>query len=195
MFVDTLKEVDDGGYHFFYQITQQVPAVVPVMRMGDWLGTYLAACVLLLLVIVLFLRGQRNGAAFVSLAVFLLGVFFVEVVCRLVEAPRPSNAETQVDAMEMTRSFPARGVLMFAMTAVLLHVAIWTSGKRLALQLLLTAAVPLLVSWVAVSQLALGLHFVTDVVGGLAGGAALGLLATRFLPRTRQHASSSELDT
>src|SRR5215471_19175873 len=78
MFVDTLKEVDEGGYHFFYQITQQVPAVVPVMRMGDWLSTYLAACVMLLVVLALFLREKRNAAVFVSLAVFLLGVFFVE---------------------------------------------------------------------------------------------------------------------
>ncbi len=42
----------------------------------------------------------------------------------------------------------------------------------------------MLIKWVAISELILDLHFVTDVAAGLFGGLALALFATRFWTAT-----------
>jgi membrane-associated phospholipid phosphatase len=182
MLVELFKSMDYGGYYFFRHLARQNPEILPAFRLGDWLGSYFVVGFMFLVAVILLLVQARTRAAQVSVGAFVLGVIFVEILRNVVAAHRPPDAQDLVDADEMLRSFPAREVFTVTLAGVLLLFAAWGSVRKTPLRLLLTAAVVVLLLWVAMSQLILGLHFVTDVMGGLAGGIGLGLLASRFFP-------------
>ena len=186
MLVDMFKEVDGGGYEFFQYLTKQNPALLDPMQLGTWISSYIGVGLALLLAVLLYVLHGRTRAAQVSLAAFLFAVVLVEVLRHLVGARRPGNAEAFVDADEMTRSFPARGVFLFSLCGVLLLFAAWGALSSTWKRVLVSANIVALILGVAFSQLVLQLHYVTDVIGGLFGGLALALLATRFFAYERE---------
>jgi membrane-associated phospholipid phosphatase len=182
MLVELFKSMDYGGYYFFRHLARQNPEILPPFRLGDWLGSYFVVGFVFLVAVILLLVQARTRAAQVALGAFVLGVIFVEILRNVVAAHRPPDAQDMVEADEMLRSFPAREVFTVTLAGVLLLFAAWGGLHTTTLRLLLTAAVVGLLLWVAMSQLILGLHFVTDVMGGVTGGIGLGLLASRFFP-------------
>jgi membrane-associated phospholipid phosphatase len=180
MLVELFRSIDYGGYYFFRHLAGQNPQILPPFRAGDWLGSYFVVGFMFLVAVILLLVQARTRAAQVALGAFVLGVILVEILRNVVAAHRPPDAQDLVDADEMLRSFPAREVFTFTLAGVLLLFAAWGGVHKTTFRLLLTTAVVVLVLWVAMSQLVLGLHFVTDVMAGLAGGIALALLASRF---------------
>jgi undecaprenyl-diphosphatase len=184
MFVDLFRNLDNGAYNFFDFQSKNVPALVAGMQVGDWVSGIFVPAILVLAAAGIFLTRHRNVAALLSLAAFLLGVIFVEILPMLVAAHRPEGTQYRLDAAEMLRSFPARGVFLVTLAAVLVAFAAADVVRRPAPRILIFAGLLVLTVWVAMSQLMLRLHFVTDVMAGLAGGLALGLLATRFFPAT-----------
>ena len=146
-------------------------------------------CILLLVVVVFLVRGRTRSAQ-VSLAALVIGLILVETMRHTVGARRPGNAETFLAPEEMTRSFPARSVLLFTLAGVLLIFAAWGALSSTWMRLMVTVVMVVVVLGVALSQLMLQLHFVTDVVGGLFGGLTLALLASRFFEERRDAGST-----
>jgi membrane-associated phospholipid phosphatase len=180
--VELLTNTDYGTYYFFRHEAQQLPGLDVAMQLGDLLATAVAASLVLMLATILFVMRGELRAALVGVLIFMAGVILVEIFQNLLAVQRPAYAGELVSAAEMARSFPARGVFIFTLASTLLLFAAWCSLHHTGLRLLVTANLTVLVLWAAMSQLALGLHFVTDVIGGLVGGLALALLATRFFP-------------
>jgi membrane-associated phospholipid phosphatase len=185
MLVELFRSMDYGGYYFLRHLAGQNPQILPAFVLGDRLGSVLVVALTIVVAVILLARQGRNQTAQVALGAFALGVILVEILRNVVAAHRPPDAQDLVDADEMLRSFPAREVFTFTLAGVLLVFSAWGSLHKTTLRLLLTTAVVVLVLWVAMSQLVLGLHFVTDVMAGLAGGVALALLASRFFHPAR----------
>ncbi len=181
MVVDLLKSMDYGGYYFFDWAAIHNPVLADIMLPARWVGSYGAGVVSLLAVVCLVAQ-RRIPAALISFGALAAGILGVEILRYAVAAHRPANAQHLVNAAEMMRSFPAREVFAFSLAGTLLILAAWPSLPNTALRVLLTAGIVALMFWVALSQLVLGLSFVTDVMGGLAGGLAVALLARRLFP-------------
>jgi membrane-associated phospholipid phosphatase len=185
MLVNVLQGMDNGGYYFFRHKAQHYPDLVPVMQVGNVLGGTVFIVVLAVLAVLLFMSRRQGRAAVVTAAGLLAGVVLADVVSSLVSARRPEDAQNLVDADQMFNSFPARSVFLFTLAGILFLYAIGPSLTGRLHRALMTACVVVLILWVCMSQLFLGLHFVTDVMAGLAGGVALGLLCGRLMPRAR----------
>jgi membrane-associated phospholipid phosphatase len=185
MLVDLLKTMDFGGYYFFDFAATHHPWLAEVMLPARWVGSYGVGIVFALGVSCLLIQ-RRLPAVLISIGALTAGVLGVEMLRYAIAADRPANAQKLVDADEMLRSFPAREVFAFTLAATLLLVAAWTLLPNTALRLVLTAGIVALVLWVALSQLVLGLNYVSDVMAGLAGGLALTMLASRFFATPRK---------
>jgi undecaprenyl-diphosphatase len=190
--VEFLKSVDDGAYYSLDHTARQIGRIEQAMRLGDSLGTYLGVAAVLLFALILLAVQRRWRAALGVLVAFVFGVALVETMRTLLPAPRPLVARRSVDAAEMMRSFPSSKVFLFTLAAVFLLFALWPISTRKSARALLTPGVVVLILWVAMSQLMLGLHFVTDVSAGLFGGIALALLASRFFPPTPREMKNEE---
>jgi undecaprenyl-diphosphatase len=184
MLVDLLKSIDYGGYYFFDWAATHHPWLAEIMLPARWIGSFGVGAVFLLAVI-LFVVQRRIPAALISFGALAGGVVCVEILRYTIGAHRPANAQKLVAADEMLRSFPAREVFAFTLASMLLLFAAWAALPNTALRLLLAAGVIALMLWIAVSQLVLGLSFVTDVMAGLAGGLAVALLASRLFHRAK----------
>ena len=182
MLIEAIKGIDHGGYYFFRHKAQHHPDFVPIMQAGDWLGSLWVVALLMALALLLFVARGSTRAALVALLFFVFGIVLVEALRYLVPGKRPEDAQNLLGGDEMLRSFPARSVFLVTLAGALLVAALWRLLDGAILRVAMAAGVALLVVWVSLSQLFLGLHFVTDVVAGLAGGLALALLCSRFLP-------------
>ncbi len=113
-----------------------------------------------------------------------LGYLIIKGVTGLAQRPRPADAENVLGAGAVYTSFPSRGVFLAAfawlMVALALEGRLKARSVRVGVYALAAAAIVV----VCVSQLWLGLHWVTDVLAGLTGGVGLGLLG-RWVIQTR----------
>jgi membrane-associated phospholipid phosphatase len=174
--MDPFRPVDWGAYYLFDFVAQKHPGLVSLAQIYDALSGYVA-CTLLMAVLawLLWRRGQTK-AALVNLAVFAVAVAVVEIVRWAVGRTRPDEAERMVGPEGMLGSYPARHVFLFTMAMLLVAFA---EGARLSARRRLAFGifVALMIVCVCGSQLLLRLHFVTDVVAGLFGGAGCALAA------------------
>ncbi len=180
---ELLKSIDKGAYYAFSEEIKKSSLLVQLLQAGDWVGSYIGVVLVMALACALLLTQSRVRAAAVAAIAVALGALAVEGVHAAVPVPRPDNAANLVNATEMLHSFPAREVFTFTLAGTLLVFAAWGSLQSWPGRLTVTAVVIVLVLWVAMSQIMLVLHFVTDVAAGLFGGLALALLVTRLIAR------------
>ncbi|MSQ93978.1 MAG: phosphatase PAP2 family protein [Gemmataceae bacterium] len=179
--MDAIEALDWGAYSNFDHQVQSFPQILPIMRVGFYLGDYLAIGVLFSLAAVLFaVQGKHRSAqvAAVALAV-ALGLIFAARA--LVPRMRPGNAQNWLGPYEMQGSYPSAAVFLFTLAMVMLACAVWAwlhSARQRALYLALATV---LTVWVCMAQFYLCTHYLTDVLGGLAGAALVGWIACRFL--------------
>src|SRR5438105_2200038 len=102
-----VSSVDYGAYYFFRYTAQHYPELVSVMQVGNFFGTYVIIAAVALVAVTLLLLGGRLRAALLSLAIFALGVIFVEIVRTALGERRPDDAQALVAAEDMIGSFPA----------------------------------------------------------------------------------------
>ncbi|HEU0078897.1 MAG TPA: phosphatase PAP2 family protein [Longimicrobiaceae bacterium] len=151
------------------------PGWVPFFKLVSLLGSNWG--VILGLGIAVWLRGRRTAYALAG-ALAVEGVVNV-VLNRLFHVPRPHHPSIVVYEQVPLSSFPSGHVF----TAAVVWGALWLYGGVPA------AAAALAVLAVAVARLGLGVHFLGDVLGGLAFAAAL-LLPFRWLwPRVLRWAA------
>ncbi|HLL45726.1 MAG TPA: phosphatase PAP2 family protein [Longimicrobiaceae bacterium] len=152
------------------------PAWVPFSRLVSLLGSNWG--VVLGLGIAVWLRGRRTAYALAG-ALAVEGVVNV-VLNRLFHVPRPDHPSIVVYEQVSLSSFPSGHVF----TAGVVWGALWLFGG------IPFAVAALAVLAVGVSRLALGVHFLGDVLGGLASAAIL-LLAFRWAwPRVQRWAAN-----
>jgi undecaprenyl-diphosphatase len=170
-----LEGLNWGTYYFFRFEANRARALQDFMLAGDWLGSYLGVALVLTLALICTPGAQRPRAFLVASAGFLFAALLVEGLKAAIDRSRPPDAEKILGA-NMSSSFPCRAVLFAAFALIMLARALehWTPGRvqRAAVY----AAAGLGVVLVCVSELWLGLHWLTDVLAGLSGGIALALV-------------------
>ena len=186
--MDAIESLDWGTYaHFRFQAQQlglqakQFPATAQVMQDYYSLGSYVVAGLFIVLTILLFLLQKKHRSALVALLTFGAAVALIEGVRHLVPRRRPPDAQDWLGADHMLGSYPSTAVFLLMLSMILLGFAgrdlvqrRWLRGVGVLLAMLLTVAV-------CMSQFFLALHFLTDIIGGIVGAAAFGLIAGRFL--------------
>jgi membrane-associated phospholipid phosphatase len=185
--LELLQSVDKGTYYSFSDAAQKHSLLATIAQIGHLLGSYIGIGLFALLTLILLLVQGRRRAAVATVFALAVGVAGVETLRSRVPAARPDAVAGSVSADEMQRSFPSSEVFSFTMVATLFLISAWGAllSARGALaagtiRWVLAGLVTVLILWVAMSELLLDLHFVTDVAAGLFGGLALALLAHRF---------------
>jgi undecaprenyl-diphosphatase len=168
-----LVTIDLGALFWFQSIHS--PWLDPVMLFITHLGDLplLLGIVFLVGLICVWGKAWRTGVLLV--AIFGLAVVLAEGVKVLVDRPRPDVAYSLVTRTS-AGSFPS-GHAVLGMTAygtIAVVLARRLTSRRVVV--LLTFATAVLVLAIGFSRLYLGIHFVTDVVGGWIAGGAMVLL-------------------
>ncbi len=180
--MDAIETLDWGAYaHFRFQVSQY-PALVPFMQVAYYLSDYLAIGVLFSLAAMLFLlQGRHRGAQATacSLAVSLALLYGTQ---RLVPRLRPPDAQNWLGTSELLGSYPAASVFLFMLALTMLGFALWNLLPNLWLRVTYLILATALVVWVCMCQFILATHFVTDVIGAIAGAALIAWLTAKFLP-------------
>ena len=174
------------------EVVSGSPLLVSVLRwVTDLGGTGAAVLVMVLATVFLLIRGQRRLAAFVAVAGIGLAVLG-PVTKAVVDRARPV-VESPVVETPSNASFPSG----HSMTAVVVYGALLLvalpSVRRRRSRPWLVGATVLLVVLVGSTRLALGVHFVSDVLAGWALGAGwLAVTAAAF--RGWQHDAGRRTD-
>ena len=179
-----LRTLDDEVAAGLNEVVSASPLAVDVLRVvTDLGGTGTAVYVFTLATVCLLLRGQRRLAAWFVVTGVGLAVL-VNVTKALVGRERPV-VELPVVVYPSNASFPSgHAMTSFVMWGALLLVALPLVRK--AYRPWLVAATVVLVLAIGATRLALGVHFVSDVIAGYALGAAW-LAATTAAFRGWQH--------
>lgn len=180
--MDAIESLDWGVYSHFRFQGQQYPAVLPLMQVAYYLSSYAGVSVGLAIAVILFwVQGQRRSAlvALVSLA-SAFGV--IEAVRFLVPRRRPEDAENWLGPQAMLGSYPSAGVFLFMLALILIGLAVWDLARPWQRGAYVVIAA-LLTAWVCLSQFFFAIHFLTDVLGGMAGATLIAWIAHRYLDR------------
>lgn len=184
-FAELSSELREGELHDFDRLVSEAVTgsrgsldfpMYWLTRLGD--GATLTAIVVLA-TLVLALVKQRREAAFLVFAGTGAGIWSF-LLKQLFQRDRPEATELYVISTPSSFSFPSGHA--FGSTAVLLSLvlvarALGVPGARLAA---LGAFALLLAAGVATSRVYFGVHFPSDVVGGVFAGAAWIALLTGF---------------
>jgi undecaprenyl-diphosphatase len=185
--------MDEGANAFFHFEAKNAAAFMnPLMQAGEWIGGYLGATIILLAAIALTPRPARWRLALAVLTTFLLGAALVEGLKLTVARPRPPGAEDVLGSAAPSPSFPSRAVFLATFAWALLAMAWERRTQRSACRIFVALAAALVIVFVCLSQLWLSLHYVTDVLAGLAGGLGLALVARWAAMAPKAHEVSTD---
>ncbi|MCA1814131.1 MAG: phosphatase PAP2 family protein [Halobacteriales archaeon] len=163
---EELVHLDSAAAHVAQQVGGASRAVL-----GDvsWLGSVaVMAPLFTAIVVLLWWRGRRHAAWRVAVLVLVLQTV-VAAAKLLVARPRPADA----GLLELAGSFPSGHT---ATAALLACVVVWLirRGHRHRATLGLVAVGLAWVLLIGVSRLALGVHYLTDILAGFGLGLAVG---------------------
>jgi undecaprenyl-diphosphatase len=175
--IDLLDGIDWGTYYTFQFYTERMPGLHNLMIWGDWLGSYVAVAILLALSVIISPSSGRVRTTVVIAIAFAIGSGLVVGVKHATHRMRPPDAQKLLDQAELSRGFPSGTVLLGTFGSLLLAVGCERRIQRAAWRLAPYTVASVVIVFICVSQLWLGLNFVTDVLAGLAGGIALALTA------------------
>ena len=174
--MDLFNGMDWGAYNSFRYAANRLPELTEGMRWGSGLGSYTAVGVVLVLGVVFSPQAAHMRMAGAVIVTSLLGYVIIKGATSLTQRPRPADAENILGAGAAYTSFPSRGVFLAAFAWLMLALAFEGRLKNRAARVGVYALAAAAIVVVCVSQLWLGLHWVTDVLAGLAGGVGLALL-------------------
>jgi len=179
--MDGIEGLDDGAYAFFGFFAEKSPALVALMQPAYYISGYVGCGILLaVMVLVLFLQKEYQPAL-VALISFLGSVALIELIRFAVPRARPQNAVLWLGEGAQTASYPSAGVFLFTLLMILLGHAFRSylhSARKRGASLFLAV---LLTVWVCMAQFFLRIHYVTDVIGGLAGATLIGWIACKLM--------------
>ncbi len=164
--------LDWAAYSTFQFFAKGAPELTGIMRVGDLLGSYFAVGVILVIAVMLAPRPWRWRTALALVSGFLLGAMLVEGTKVATDRPRPPDAQNTLGIEGMSPSFPSRPVFLSAFALNLLAYSLERRTHHRGLRVAIYTGATLAIIFVCLSELWLGLSFVTDVLAGLAGGTA-----------------------
>ncbi|MEK7459323.1 MAG: phosphatase PAP2 family protein [Patescibacteria group bacterium] len=156
-----------------------------VQRMGKrapWLWEFFAAWAFYAFIIagVYFAWLMPFGAWLTTLALPVVGVWFATMLVQfVVRRPRPSHTQNGFKLWVHTYSFPSAHASTSFGCAVLLSAAALTTTPHIAAVLI--PAVFVLASLIALSRIAVGVHYPSDVAAGIIFGTILAGLFAFFV--------------
>ncbi|HEX2239745.1 MAG TPA: phosphatase PAP2 family protein [Actinomycetota bacterium] len=165
----SLIEIDTSAANSLHEWVRDQPVLVTLLRLVTFLGSPLWFYLIIGTAVIFLWRRDRKRLAVFLVATTLLGGAVDSVVKILVDRPRPSLE--QPIATAHGKSFPS-GHSMSSVVAygALLLVFLPAIAKRW--RMIVVAAVAGLVLAIGFTRLALGVHYITDVLGGFVLGAA-----------------------
>lgn len=165
----SLITVDTSAANSLHDWVRERAALVTVMRMVSFLGSPIWFYAIVGTAVVFLWRRDRKRLAVFLAATCLLGGAVDSVVKILVDRPRPSLQHPVATAHG--KSFPS-GHSMSSVVAygALLLVFLPAISKRL--RKIVATSIATLVLAIGFTRLALGVHYITDVLGGFVLGAA-----------------------
>jgi len=138
-----------------------------IFRVVTFIGSPAAAATIAIIVCVLLYRRRQLVEAALLPVVFAGGELLNVVLKLAFHRPRPEVAFVHLD----TYSFPSgHAMLSTAVYGALTYLA-WSHLRTRRKRLTLTAGTIVLVTLICFSRLYLGVHYLSDVLGGAAGGA------------------------
>ena len=158
-------------------------------------GVTVLTLITVLILVYLFLRGQRATALLLSIAI-LGGQALSHMMKSVFSRPRPDLVPHGVEVA--TASFPSGHSMMAAVTYLTLAVILARTQPQLRIRVFLIAAASFLAILVGVSRVFLGVHWPSDVLAGWSLGAAWALgvsLVARMLAQRGQIEPNSRHDT
>lgn len=166
---EPLQALDQAVADELNRLVSPSPLLVDALqRLTDLGGNLAVVYVFVLTTVWLCIRSQRRLAAFVATTGLGLAVL-VPVTKLLVGRPRPDVA-LPVAEIPSTASFPSGHAMISVVAWTTVALVLMPSVRRRARPWLLVAALAVAVV-VGATRLALGVHFVSDVVAGWALGA------------------------
>ena len=179
--MDAIEALDDGAAaHFGYQ-AGRYPDILIFMRPAYYLGSYVGIGVLLAIIVLLFLVQGKHRSALVALFSVASAVGLIELIRVVVPRARPLNTDQLLGPVERLGSYPSSGVFLFTLSMVLLSFALWPWLRHSWQRGLYVLIAALLIAWICMAGFFLSLHYVTDLIGGLAGAAFVSWIASRCL--------------
>lgn len=141
----------------------------------DWVWDTVTMRLLVAAVLVLLWVRRERALALLMAAVMLAGLLVQQGLKAVVGRERP-EWEKPVDAAHFA-SMPSGHAMTAALACGLLTWLAWSRLRRLALRWAVTAAAAVSVAGVSVTRVYLGVHWLSDVVAGVALGIAMAALA------------------
>lgn len=175
--MDIFQGLDWGTYSFFHYQSQQLTAVLGLMKPGYFLGAFGSYVLWAGLLVLIGLTSPPNRAKLIRLTVAsLLAMLLLEMVRWQLARPRPNDAGKFFEGA-LTGSFPAGPVALWAVMLVAFPHGLSLAGMNRQGVWTVLIGCFLLLLYIMFSQLFLGLNFLSDVLAGLIGGLGLGLLS------------------
>jgi len=173
----TVEGLDSGTDAFFHFQRTLGPgqALLPLMEIANFLGSYLALTVLALAILGLLLYLGRIRQAIAFVAVVSAAVLLGEGLKWLVQRGRPTDAEL-ILGPHPSPSFPNVSALLTSMLMLILVLIVWESVQSRFFRFAIFGVCLILVVLIGASQLYLGLHFLTDLLAGWTAGVLLALV-------------------
>lgn len=184
--LDGIEGLDDGANaHFTFQ-ANQFPLILRLVQPASYLSDSAGIAALLILIAVILLTTGTWRDLVIALCASAAAIGVLHAAQTLVPRVRPQDGIALLGAGGRCGSYPSSGVFLVMLCMILLGKALWPMLDR-ATRGIFVLLSTLLVVWVCLSQFYLGLHFVTDVIGGIAGAGMLGWISVRLMdaPPTR----------
>lgn len=178
--MDRINQFDWGVYSHFAFLEQQD---APFFRAGFLISGYIGVGFLLLIAVLSFLVQRKVRSLLVCLISSAFAVGLIQTVHWLVPRLRPERAVDIVGPEDMAGSYPSAAVFLFMLGMIWIGFAVWTCTERSLLRGSYAIMATALTVWVCMSQFFLNLHFLTDVLGGIAGATVVAWLAYQLLDR------------
>ena len=164
-----LVDIDTAGLERLHEWVRDSPGIVTALKALTDLGSPVCLWVVSTVAVVVLLRAGRTRLAVFVIVTALLGSFIDTVVKILVDRPRPVLLDPVAHARG--KSFPSGHAMSSTVVYGCLLLAFLPGVARRWRPWLIGATASLVVA-IAFTRLALGVHFLSDVIGGVVLGLA-----------------------
>lgn len=177
----SVRALDEGGVAAATDLLTEHPwHCDAALLWADLSGPWAVHPVVLLVTLLLLVRRRVGARALLVPAVGVIGWYLGTLCKQVVARPRPDAAVVEAGGW----SYPSGHSTSIALGAVLL-IALLSAVRRGWIRWAATVVVMVCVALTAADRLVLGVHYPSDVLAGLALGAAMALVVLRILGPVR----------
>lgn len=173
--MDAIDGMDDAAAAFFGFHASK--PVVEFMKPAYYISSYVGVAAIVVVVVMVLLAQRRVRPAVVVAAAFGLAVAAIELTRWAVPRARPQDAVAFLGPDARYGSYPAAGVLLFIFCVFVLGHAVRNQLSTPWSRAGFVAVAAMMAVWVCMSQFFLGIHYLSDIIGGIAGGVLFGWVA------------------